>query len=114
MNIILKTGLVLMMTAAGSVGALFFKRVMVKLKNENFLKIFFVPEIYIGGIFYVAGALLNILLLRYMEYTVVYPMTSITYLWTMLISYFILKEKFTRNKMLAIVCIILGVFVMNI
>ena len=114
MNIILKIGLILMMTGIGSIGALFFKRGTAKLKNGNIMKILFVPEIYIGGVSYVAGALINIILLRYMDYTLVYPMTSITYIWTMLISCFILKEKLTGNKILAIICIVLGVLVMNI
>ncbi|MFR2167688.1 MAG: hypothetical protein ACLS5W_07540 [Coprococcus sp.] len=46
---------------------------------------------------YLVSALLNIYVLRYLDYSVVLPLTSVTYIWTMVISYFILKEKISKK-----------------
>jgi hypothetical protein len=38
-------------------------------------------------------AIINILVLKQLPYTIVFPLTSITYIWTLMISYFLLGEK---------------------
>jgi drug/metabolite transporter (DMT)-like permease len=63
---------------------------------------------------YLLGALLNIVLLRHLPYSIVYPMTSLTYIWTMVVSYFLLKEKINRNKIIAVALIVTGVIVLNL
>lgn len=55
-------------------------------------------NLYIGGALYLVSALLNIYVLRYLDYSVVLPLTSVTYIWTMVISYFILKEKISKKR----------------
>ena len=82
--------LLLVMTLLGSVASLFLKKasgsegIIAMLKNIN---------LYIGGFLYLASAVLNIIVLRYLDYSIVLPLTSITYIWTMILSYMILKEK---------------------
>ena len=74
----------LIMTVLGSVASLFLKKasgtdgILAMIKNVN---------LYIGGFLYLASAILNIWLLRYLEYSVVLPLTSLTYIWTMVFSY---------------------------
>lgn len=114
MNIFLKVFMILIMTVSGTFGAFFFKKGTVKLEGNSIFKILMIPEIYIGGFFYVLGAALNIVLLRYMNYTTVYPLTSLTYVWTLIVSMTLLKESINFNKIMAIVCIVFGVIVICI
>lgn len=65
-------------------------------------------NLYIGGFLYVAAAVLNILVLRYLDYSVVLPLSSVTYIWTMVLSNRMLQEKITRKKILGVACIVLG------
>ena len=53
---------VLVMTLFGSLGALFLKRGSAKVSELKSLVT--TPQIWLGGLFYLAGALLNIYLLR--------------------------------------------------
>ena len=114
MNIMLKIIVVLVMTVSGTFGALFLKKGIAKMKGINIFSLIFIPYLYIGVAFYLVGAITNIVLLRYIPYTVLYPMTSLTYIWTMAVSYFILKEKINRDKVIAIICIVAGVLILSI
>ncbi|GAA5415828.1 4-amino-4-deoxy-L-arabinose-phosphoundecaprenol flippase subunit ArnE [Paraliobacillus ryukyuensis] len=67
-----------------------------------------VLSLLFGGICYGSGALLNIYVLKKVDYTVVFPLTSITYIWTFLIAALFLKEPMTLRKLVGVVCIILG------
>ena len=113
MNIMLMVIVVLIMTVSGTFGALFFKKGIAKLKGINIFSLIFVPEVYIGVAFYMIGAVTNIILLRYIPYTVLYPMTSLTYIWTMVVSYIVLKEKINKDKVMAIICIVIGVLILS-
>ena len=64
---------------------------------------------YLGGILYVVAALLNLYLLKILPYSVVIPLGSLTYIWTLLLSHRFLGESITRQKLVAIVFILLGV-----
>ena len=98
--------LLVVMTLLGAVASLFLKKasssksIFDLIKNKN---------IYIGGFLYLSSAILNIYLLKFLNYSVVLPMTSITYIWTMILSYYILKEKISRKKIIGVISIILGV-----
>ena len=48
---------------------------------------------------YRASAVVNILLLRRLDYSVVLPLTSLTYIWTMLLSARLLGERLTGRKL---------------
>lgn len=91
--------------AHGSVAALFLKRasdsggIRSPILNVN---------LYIGDFLYLPSAVLNIWLLRIMDYSVVLPLTSLTYVWTMILSYIFLKEKITSRKIVGVTCILVG------
>ena len=95
----------LVMTLLGSVASLFLKKasgrdgIFAMIKNIN---------LYIGGFLYLASAVMNIWILRYLDYSVVLPLTSLTYIWTMILSYFILKEKISKKKIVGVLLILIG------
>lgn len=93
------------MTMLGACAGLFFKRASENLKPSYLLRNY---NLYIGGILYLISALVNIYVLRFLDYSVVLPITSITYIWTMLLSYFILKEKISVKKIVGVCLIIIG------
>lgn len=103
--------LLLIMTFLGSAASLFLKKasgfegIIGMLKNVN---------LYIGGGLYLASAVLNIVVLRYLDYSVVLPLTSITYIWTMLLSYGVLKEKITKKKIGGVCLIIIGAICVSV
>ena len=101
----------IIMTMLGAVASLFLKKasgtegIIAMLKNMN---------LYIGGFLYLASAVLNIWILRYLDYSVVLPLTSLTYIWTMVLSYLILKEKITKKKIGGVVRILIGAICVSI
>lgn len=98
--------LCIVFTLFGAFGGYFFKKA--SNESESIMKTLLSPALYIGGVFYVLGALLNIVVLKKLNYTVVLPMTSITYVWTIILSYFLLREKITVKKIAGITLIIFG------
>ena len=57
-----------------------------------------------------ASALVNVLLLQVMPYSVVVPLGALTYIWTMLLSARLLKEKISMRKIAGILTVIVGIF----
>ena len=50
----------------------------------------------------------NIFILRYMDYSIILPMASLTYIWTMIIAYRLLGESITKRKIFGVIAIIVG------
>ena len=48
------------------------------------------------------------------ELTILYPMVSLGYLWTLIWSRLFFKEPFTRNKFIGVGMILFGVVVLNL
>lgn len=99
------------LTFLGAVASLFFKKAS---GSDGILKLLLNINLYIGGFLYLAGAVLNIIVLRYLDYSIVLPLTSMTYIWTMMISYLVLKEKITVKKMMGVALILLGAVILAI
>lgn len=99
------------MTLLGSAASLFLKKasgsdgIVGMLKNIN---------LYIGGALYLASAVVNIIVLKKMDYSIVLPLTSITYIWTMVLSYIILKETITKRKLGGVFLILIGAVCVSI
>lgn len=94
------------MTFLGALGGFFFKKGAERI--DNFLSLILNWQIYVGGIFYVIAALLNILALKYLPYSIVLPLTAMTYIWTMIIAKLAFNEKITFNKIIGTMLIIIG------
>lgn len=102
------------MTFCGSVGAVLIKRSLNSLQGRKIWHLIKIPTFYFGGLSYAAGLTINMILLRFYDYTIVYPSSALTYVWTLFISAFLLKEKINWKKITAIILIIAGVIIMNL
>ena len=97
------------MTLMGSLGGFFFKKGAAHLNLNNVIKSLFLNlNLYIGGVLYVISAVLNIIALKYLPYSIVLPLTGITYIWTIIISRIMLKEKVNKEKVIGIALILVG------
>ncbi len=103
LNIII---LLIILTLSGSLGGFCFKKAVASC--DVLTQVIFKPMLYLGGLFYVTGAALNIVVLKTLPYTVVLPLTSLTYIWTLIIAHFALKEKITRMKITGVTLILAG------
>ena len=103
--------LLVIMTMIGTVASLFLKKAS---ESENIIALIKNRNIYIGGVLYLSSAVLNIWILRYLEYSVVLPLTSLTYAWTIVISYLVLKEKITTKKVVGVILILVGAICVSI
>ncbi len=97
--------LLLIMTLLGAFASLFLKKTS---EADSFFGLLQNINLYIGGSLYFISAVLNVFILRYLDYSVVLPLTSLTYIWTMILSYMILKEKITKKKIAGVVLILIG------
>ena len=97
--------LILPMTLIASFASFFFKKssaggtIFNIIRNKYF---------YIGGFLYVITAFCNIWLVKRMPYSMLVPMGSICYIWTMLIAYLFLKEKIGMGKIIGVFLILSG------
>ncbi|WP_314059586.1 EamA family transporter [uncultured Vagococcus sp.] len=105
--------LLLTTTLTGSIGALYLKKAMNQMSELSVANVLRSGAAYLGLFFYMLSAVTNIILLDAFEYSVVFPMTSLSYVWTAMISVFVFREQLTRNKLIAITLIIIGVFVLS-
>lgn len=101
----------LMVAAAafiGGFGPIFLKKGALKF-NLNPLKQIKNGNMLLGILFYALSTLLFIPALKGGELSVLYPIVSLGYVWTTLLAVWLLKEKMSWMKWLAIAIIILGV-----
>lgn len=114
MNAAIEGILIIVMAISGSLGALFFKLATDRLPEGQILTLLRIPQLYIGLLFYAVNFITNIVLLWYMPFTIVYPITALSYICTLLISRIVLKEPINREKVLAIMSIAAGVVVLSL
>jgi len=98
--------LLVVMTMIGAWAALFLKKAA---GVEHLKALLRDRNIYIGGVLYLAAAVINIYLLKYLDYSVVLPFTALTYLWTMLLAGYFLLETLTDKKLGGLLLVIAGV-----
>ena len=95
----------LLMTILGALGSLFLKMssgadgITVLLKNGY---------LYLGGIFYLASLIITVYLLRVWDYSVVLPLTAVTYVWTLVLGKFVLKEMISVKQIVGVGFILVG------
>ena len=97
--------MLIIMTMFGSFASLFLKKTAA---NQNLLYIIKDGNLYIGAALYIFSAIINIIVLRVIDYSAVLPLTSLTYIWTMFLSSFVLHEKITKRKIGGVGLIIVG------
>ncbi|WP_294854978.1 EamA family transporter [uncultured Oscillibacter sp.] len=101
----------ILMTFLGSLGAYFFKNTAKE--TSGMLSLLTCINFYIGAFFYGVSAILNIVLLRYIDYSILYPMTAITYIWTALLSQKLLGETISKKKVAGVFIMVIGVIILN-
>lgn len=102
--------LLIAMTWLGALGGYFLKKASsYDLKSERNKLI---GTLVVGVGFYGFGAILNIIALNFLPYTTVFPLTAVTYIWTMILSYFILKEKIGFRKIAGVLLILTGAIIL--
>jgi multidrug transporter EmrE-like cation transporter len=105
--------LILISSFIGSFGAVFLKlgaeymRPGVKGFLSNYRLAFGIGLYLLSSVFFVMGVAQG-------ELTILYPMVSLGYIWTLLWSYLFFKEPFNRSKIFGLVLIIVGVFCINL
>jgi drug/metabolite transporter (DMT)-like permease len=99
------------MTFISSFASFFLKK---STTGETILGIAKNKFLYIGGFLYIIAALLNVWILQKMPYSVVLPLGSICYIWTMFIAIIFLKEKIVKGKIIGLSLIITGVIFLAI
>ena len=99
-------GILLVETLVASFASFFLKK---SSGGDSKIDIIKSPFFYLGGMLYVVSSCLSIVLLQFLPYAVVLPLGSITYVWTMLISRWLLKESITARKLAGVGLIICGV-----
>jgi len=102
-------GLVLFGCFLGGIGA-----VLVKKGAEDFLlkkiwKVFSNKFLVIGFVLYSISVPFYMVALRWEELSVLYPMISTTYIWTVFFSIVFLEEKMNKWKWFGLMGIVLGV-----
>jgi multidrug transporter EmrE-like cation transporter len=104
--------LVLSASFIGSFGAVFLKAGADRLKR-SFRDILSNWQLLAGITFYFLSFIVYTLGIRQGELTVLYPMVSLGYLWTLLWSRIFFKEPLTRNKFVGLAMILAGVVMLK-
>lgn len=104
MNNLLFAGVMGVMTGFGALGGFCLKSGMNR-HSGGVIKLLTNPWLYAGGIFYTGSTVLNIWVLKSQPYTIVLPLTALTYVWTMFLAKFCLGETITVLKIIGL-CLI--------
>ncbi len=101
---------VLLSCVIGAFGALFLKKGSMKLSLHKIIN----PSLLLGIFCYAIGLFMGIIALRFGDLSVLYPLSSTTYIWVTLLSKYQLKERINFFKILGISSIIFGVSLIGI
>jgi len=106
----LKLGILIMLlcTFFTATGQLFFKYSSESFQ-WNIISLLTNYNLILGFVIYGVGALLLIVALKFGDLSTIYPFVSLTFIWVMFISSWVLGEKINNFKIGAIVFIVFGV-----
>lgn len=97
--------LVILMTLMGSFGSFFLK----KATGGALASVIKSRDFYIGGVLYFLSLVINVYLLTRLDYSLVVPLCSLSYVWTMILSCKFLKENITYRKIWGTIVMIAGI-----
>lgn len=106
MSIFLNYLLVVIMTGIAAFASFFLKKASI---SRTLKDLIMNKWLWVGGIMYVISAILNIMLLQRMPYSVVVPIGAVCFIWTMIISSKFLHEKISYKKIIGLGCILIGI-----
>ena len=117
-NVLIVLGLMIIVTLLNAVGSLFLKlgskRFNLHLSIKGMAATLKNWRIVSGAALYVCSAITFILVLKITDLSIAYPMSSMAYIFITILSYYFLKEKMNRYKIIGIVLIIMGVVLVKI
>lgn len=96
------------MTLLGAVAAYFTKKAATAGTRRSLI-----VNLFGAGSLYLIAGILNIYILRFLPYSVVLPLTSLTYVWTLLIAGQFLKEQIVCRKVYGLCLICTGVILLG-
>ncbi|MBU1199347.1 MAG: EamA family transporter [Nanoarchaeota archaeon] len=105
--------LVVIGTVIGAFGSLYLKR-GAKYFNLNIFKQIKNRELILGIVLFVFGSVFYIYALTMERLSVLYPLTSLTYIWVAFVSVWFLKEKMNKYKWAGIALIVLGIIIIGL
>ena len=105
--------MVIFATIIGSFGALYFKKASKHLEFK-LIKLLTNKDLYIAVSLYLLSSVFCIYALKFGELSILYPVTSVGYVWVTLLSIKFLNEKMNMWKWLGITAIIMGVVLIGI
>ena len=71
-------------------------------------------QILCGGALFGMSAVVGVLCMRVLEFSVFYSVTALNYVFIALLAHFHLRERFDRAKVIGSIITVVGVFVYNI
>jgi multidrug transporter EmrE-like cation transporter len=101
--------LVLLASFLGSFGAVFLKSGSEKLR-KGLRYLFFNYRLVLGVGFFVGSSYFFVRGVQRGELSVLYPVVALGYVWTLFWSRLFFKEPFSREKLLGLLLIVVGVF----
>jgi uncharacterized membrane protein len=104
--------LIIFATFCGGLGGLFLKKSSVSFSFNPF-KLIKNGKFVLGVFLYVMGTALFIPALKGNQLSLIYPLTSLSYIWVTFFSALFLKEKINYKKILGIGMIIFGVVMLT-
>ena len=104
---LLVLGLLLLSTIFNAFGALAIKK---GTAGRKLLHLWKSKYLWVGGGMYGISTVMYLFVLRYENLSLVYPLVSLTYIWTTMLSIWVLKEKMNKWKWIGLFGILVGVF----
>lgn len=100
--------LILLGSVMGALGSAFFKIGSKKIK-KNIFSIVLNPYLFVGVILNLLPMFFYIYLLKFIELSVLYPISALNYIWVTIISRYYFNENINKYKIISIGLIILGI-----
>jgi len=118
MEIIIVICFMVIFTIIGSFGSILLKkgsgRFHLDFSTKGIINLLTNWNIIFGGLLYFLSLIGFIFLLRQQELSILYPLTSIGYIFVTLFSVWLLKERINAYKILGIALIIFGVWMITL
>ena len=95
----------------GATGTLVVKKAI---NRSNFKELFLGIDLWLGLFLYGVATLFYLIILNMEQLSIIYPLVSITYVWTTILSIKYLGEKMNKWKYLALTGIIIGIILIGI
>jgi drug/metabolite transporter (DMT)-like permease len=103
--------LVLTSTLFAAVGSFYLKKGVM---GRSLMHVWRIPALWGGGFFHGLALITYITALKNLELSLIYPLVSITYIWTTILAVYYLGEKINFWKIAGLAGILLGVMLIGI